>query len=119
MRNFVRALIVVAALGVTGTAQAAADEFSGYAEIKRGDFVAAEKMLIAQRRIFPADADLAINLAAVYMHQGRFSEARALYNQVMARPNDLLDMEADRNIWSHDAATAGLARINHMQVTSR
>lgn len=120
MRIIVRALIVAAALGVATTSQAAtADDFNGHDQIMRGDYTSAERVLIAQLRQFPGDADLAINLAAVYLHQGRISEARALYNRVMARPDDLLDIDADHSIWSHDAAAAGLARINAYQVTAR
>ena len=121
MRNSVRALIVAAALGVaaTTTQAAIADDFSGHRQIMSGDYAAAEKLLVDQLRQFPSDADLAINLAAVYVHQGRISEARALYNRVMAHPNDLLDIDADHSIWSHDAAIAGLARISRYQVTVR
>lgn len=119
MRTFTRALIVAAALGVTATAHATSDDTNGYTEIARGDYAAAEKLLTQEMKQFPADADLAINLAAVYVHQGRLSEARALYNDVMSRPNDLLDLAADKSMWSHDLAAAGLARIGRFQVTAR
>lgn len=119
MRNFFRALSVMAALGTFAATQAEAQNFNGYREIKGGNFAAAEQVLVNQLRDFPRDADLSINLAAVYLHQGRFSEARALYLSVLTRPDDLLDMDASHSIWSHDAATAGLARINQMQVTAR
>ena len=120
MRIFVRALIVGAALGVAATAQAAAkDDFNGYDQIMRGDYAAAERVLVTQRKLFPNDADIALNLAAVYMHQGRTSEARALYNAVLARPDDLMDMNANSSVWSHQAAKAGLDKINSTQILTR
>lgn len=122
MRTIIRAELVLAATGLAllvGSPRAAAQDFNGYDQIKHGDYTAAEREILAELRTFPGDADLLINLAAVYMHQGRTGEARALYSRVMARPNDALDMPDGATVWSHDAAQAGLARISAMQLSAR
>lgn len=119
MRIFIRALIVTGLLVAPGFAQAASDDHSGYTEIMRGDFSAAERVLIQQRKLFPGDADLALNLAAIYARTGRISQARSMYADVLAMPDQSMVLAHDRIAWSHKIATIGLQRISATEITAR
>ncbi|MGY4398896.1 Tfp pilus assembly protein PilF [Sphingomonas sp. UYAg733] len=118
MRIVFQMMIVATALVVPALAQAASDDRNGSAEIVRGDYVSAERTLVDQRRLFPDHADLTLNLAAVYQHAGRVSEARALYRDVLRRPDEEVDL-TDRTFSSHQLATIALTRLERTQLTVR
>jgi thioredoxin-like negative regulator of GroEL len=118
MRIGLQMLIAGIALAGAGTAAAASDR-TGFTAIRQGDFTAAERTLVAERRIYPSRPELMLNLAAVYRNTGRRDEARALYEAVLARPNTLMDVTAERTAWSHTLASAGLARLDARQMSAR
>lgn len=116
MRFAISALVLVAAtLPIAATAQ----QRTGYTQIASGDWATAEQTLTAERRVFPRKPELMLNLAAVYQRTNRATEARALYTEVMARPNVLMDVSAERTAWSHDLARNGLRRIGGVQMSAR
>lgn len=119
MRIFTRALLVTALLAAPAVSQAASDDHNGYTQIMQGDLSRAERMLVADHKMFPDEMDLTLNLAAVYARTGRLQQARALYADVLAKPNESMDMPQDRTAWSHDIATLGLKRLGTSDVTAR
>ncbi|MES2054866.1 MAG: tetratricopeptide repeat protein [Pseudomonadota bacterium] len=119
MRTAFYALAVAATFAVPAIAQATDADRNGSVEIFRGDYTTAERTLLDQRRLFPDHADLTLNLAAVYQHAGRVSEARALYRDVLRRPDEQVDMANERTFSSHQLATIALQRLERTQVTTR
>lgn len=119
MRTVIRALLVTALLVVPGVSQAAGDDHNGFTEIMKGDLGRAERMLVAEHKMFPEAADLSLNLAAIYAGSGRIQQARALYADVLARPNESMVMQRDRTAWSHEIATLGLQRLRTSELTAR
>lgn len=88
-------LIVAAALGVATPGYAEIGEANGAAQIQRGEYSAAEALILREQRLFPHDADLLLNLANVYRHTARADAARAIYRRVMAAPDEMLDTDRD------------------------
>ncbi|WP_353204523.1 tetratricopeptide repeat protein [Sphingomonas sp.] len=114
-------LIALAAAALcASTAAVAADEGNGAVQIMKGDYVAAERIIRDQAKIFPGDPDLLLNLASVYRHTGRMSEARALYRAVLARPDELMDLP-DTAVpqTAHTLASAALGSMDAPQLTAR
>ncbi len=111
MKRVYHALIVAAALGVAGPGLAANSEFNGAAEMARGDYSAAEKIIVKQRKMFANDADLIVNLATVYRKTNRADEARVLYLRLLKLPNEDLEM-AGRQTTSHRVARDALATMD-------
>ena len=87
--------------------------------IAAGDYRAAEQVLDADRKIFPQEPELLLNLAAVYQYTNRGTQARALYQDILAQPNVLMDLSAERTAWSHEVAQNGLRRLAGVQMSSR
>lgn len=110
--------VVGAALVATGAQASDLQGFAGAKEIARGDYGAAERLILEQQRMFPRDADLLINLAYVYARTGRQAEARRLYQQVTAQPDEMLDLSGQRTAKAHRVAAAGLRRLDQ-QVAAR
>jgi hypothetical protein len=108
-------IAVMVAAGVPATAYAA--DRTASADILRGNYVQAERVLTTERRIFPARPELMLNLAAVYRNTGRERDAQALYADVLRRPDVLMDMPDQRIVSSHALAQAGLQRA--AQLASR
>ena len=100
-----------AALIVGGADVAVAQDFSGARQIAAGDYAGAERAITTQRRLFPRDADLMLNLATVYRRTGRTDEARRLYQAVAAQPDELLDLPDGRTASAHALANEGLRRL--------
>ncbi|OYY68436.1 tetratricopeptide repeat protein [Sphingomonas sp. 28-63-12] len=115
MRNFFSALIVTGLLAMPAYAQTTVEDHSGYTEIMHGNFSAAEKTVIKQRDAFPDDADLMLNLAAIYAQTGRISKARSLYIEVLDRADQSMLLAQNRTAWSHDIARRGLQRLGPQQ----
>lgn len=111
MKKVYHALIVAAALGVAGPGLAANSEFNGSTELARGDYAAAEKIIVQQRKMFANDADLIVNLAMVYRKTNRVEEARSLYQRLLKLPSEDLDM-AGRQTTSHRVAREALAKMD-------
>jgi Flp pilus assembly protein TadD len=109
------ALVLVAtpALAQNGAIRSAHDA------ITRGDYAGVERVLFAEQRIFPGNAEVLINLAAVYAGTGRAQQAAALYRQVLTRGDVLLDLNDNRTMSSHAIATTGLRRVSSLQTAAR
>ena len=98
------------ATALVASAPAVARDRLGSAAIQAGDFRKAEQILIAEQRFNPGMPEVMINLAYVYRHTGRTSEARALYRQVLDQPDVMLDTSAPTmSVSSHAVARAALA----------
>lgn len=121
MRGTMAMLTVAAAMipGAMIAMAASAQERTGYTQIASGDYARAEQTLVAERRIFPQKPELMLNLAAVYQRTGRSADAQALYADVLAQPNMLMDVAADRTAGSHDIARAGLRKLVGVQMSAR
>jgi hypothetical protein len=88
MRTIHCALIAAA---LVASAPAIARDRLGYQAIQAGDLLKAERILVAERQFNPGMPEVMLNLAYVYRHTGRTSEARALYRQVLDQPEIMLD----------------------------
>lgn len=98
---------------------AAGSDRMGYKAIAAGDFAAAERSITAERRIFPHQPELALNLATVYGRTGRVDAARTLYRDVLASaPVDLV-LADGATYSSHALAKAGLARLGQEAIAAR
>jgi thioredoxin-like negative regulator of GroEL len=106
MRVFHCALI---AASLVATTTAIARDHLGYTAIQAGDFSTAERIITAERRIYPRMPELMLNLAVVYAHTGRAAEARALYRDVLGQPEVMLDTPS-ASVSSYAVAKAGLAQ---------
>ena len=115
MRGF--SLIVLTLAGAAMPAVSLAADRNGYAQIVAGDMAAAERRIVAERRIFPDRPELMLNLAAVYRQTGREPQARALYVAVLDRPAVGLDLLSGRVASSHDVAQRALARLSPQMAT--
>jgi hypothetical protein len=102
---------------LAASAGATAGDRNGAGAIVAGDYTKAERMLVTERRIFPTRPELMLNLAAVYRQTGRQAEARALYADVLAHEDMLMEMLNRRTVSSHAIARASLARLT--QVAAR
>ena len=123
--TMLRCVGVSAGLGLLGLAAAvtpgiaAGSDRMGYKAIAAGDFAAAERSITAERRIFPHQPELALNLATVYGRTGRVDAARTLYREVLASaPVDLV-LADGATYSSHALAKAGLARLGQETIAAR
>ena len=107
------AMLATPASAQSGAIRTAHDAFV------QGNYARAEQVLTAEQRIFPNSPEVLVNLAAVYTRTGRVAQAAALYRQVLARTDVLLDLSADRTVSSHAIATTGLARMTGLQTAAR
>ena len=99
------------ALCIASAGNAASDNHNGYVQIARGDYAAAERVLVSERRIFPNDPDLLLNLALVYSHTGRVEAARSLYQRVLTAPDADLDLPRGGIVSAHALAAAALREL--------
>lgn len=119
MRNIFRALIVGMVAAAAVPAIAGGDQKNGYAQIRAGDYAAAERIIVAERRNAADDIDLMFNLATVYVRTNRIEQARALYQAILAQPEDEMDMSGAQRMSSHDLARAGLSRLDRVALSAR
>ncbi|RHW17821.1 tetratricopeptide repeat protein [Sphingomonas gilva] len=98
----------VAALAMV-SAPAFAQEY-GYQQIADGKLLLAESELDAARVAEPGEPSVMINLAAIYARTGRTDQAKAMYREVLATDNVLLELGDHRPAWSHDLARLGLRK---------
>ncbi|RYD49730.1 MAG: tetratricopeptide repeat protein [Sphingomonadales bacterium] len=98
---------------------ASADDRDIAAAISVGAYTDAEQALNAQLRANPGLPELLLNLAAVYAKTGRDSEARAIYAQVLAQRDVMMDLPSGKIAGSHAIATTGLKLVTSVQITSR
>lgn len=110
----------IAGAALFGSTAALADEGNGAVQIMKGDYASAERIIQEQTKMFPTDPDLLLNLASVYRHTGRASEARALYRAVLARPDEMMDLPKSSEPRSaHTLAKVALGRMDATQLTAR
>jgi len=119
MRIFACALIVGAIVAPSAGARAEWDDQNGYTQIKTGDYAAAERLLQVQRIRFPVDPDISINLAVIYSRTDRAREARALYQSVLDRPDEMLLLGGEQEISAHRLAANGLRLLPPLPVITR
>lgn len=111
--------LVAAAVGLAGATSASAGERTGYASIVSGDLSGAERMLTAERRIFPDRPELMLNLAAVYQQTGRPIAAASLYRDILALPAVPMDLPSGTTRSSHTIAQDALARLAPTTLATR
>lgn len=114
--------LAAAAMALTIALPAAAQNTavrSAHDAFAQGDYVRAERVLAAERRVFPNSPEVLINLAAVYARTGRVQQAASLYRRVLAREDVLLDLNADRTASAHMIAQTGLSRVGNLQTAAR
>ena len=113
MRVVVAAMALFASSALfAAPAQAQDSDPVASAAIAQGDYAGAEKTLLQELRIHPGRPELMINLATVYAKTGRKAEARAMFRQVLAQDDVLMDLSPDRTAGSHALAVAGLRRLD-------
>lgn len=114
-------LFVLVTLGASTPALAnlsATVDRTGYTAIASGDLSAAERRIVAERKIFPQRPELMLNLASVYLRTGREADARALYAAVLERPAVAMDLPSGAVASSHDLASRALA-YRSQQIATR
>jgi tetratricopeptide (TPR) repeat protein len=119
MRNALGVTAAALAICIFTSSSVSAQESNGYENIALGNYGAAEREISAQRRLFPHDADLLINLGTIYLHTGRTAEARAVFQDVLTRPNEELDVLKAGSRWSHVIARDTLARLDPVVMSLR
>ena len=100
--------VLVLGLAASLAGPALARDRTGYQAISAGDYDAAEKTLVAERRIFPGRPELMINLATVYARTGRVSEAASLYRAALTTDPIEMAMPDGGVASSRDVAQRGL-----------
>ena len=119
MRKLLHVAFFCVFASASGSALAAPDEHNGYTEIVAGRYNAAEQVIVKEQRMFRHDADLVLNLAFVYAQTGRAAEARDLYQQVLDRPNETMNVPLNGSAGSHDIARLALRQFSSLQISAR
>lgn len=120
MRTVIASIVLVAPLALTPAAQAnGAEGPYAHVTIQRGDYAAAERKLLAEARVFPNKPEVLLNLAAIYAKTGRPSEARALYNRVLALQPVAMDVADGQVAPSHLIAGRGMRQLDAAQIAAR
>ncbi|WP_322965762.1 tetratricopeptide repeat protein [Sphingomonas fuzhouensis] len=104
-------LVAAAGMAAPAMAQDAWPQRTGYQDIAAGNFAAAERTLLQERRADPRSPELMLNLAAVYAKTGRAAEARALYGAVLEEKAIAMDMPSGAILSSHTVARSGLRHL--------
>lgn len=111
--------VIIAALGVAMASPGFAKDRTGYQAISAGDYETAERLLIAERRIFPSRPEFMINLATVYARTGRAVAAAKLYRSTLAVDAVEMAMPDGSVSMSHDVARRGLDRLEETPISGR
>ncbi len=111
--------VMVALLVIGAAMPAVARDRTGFKAIASGDMAGAERVLLAERRIYPDRPELMLNLAAVYARTGRATDARDLYRAVLDQPTVVLDTPSGATASSHTLATSALTRLDGVRVATR
>ena len=114
-----RVMILAIAMASCSMPAFAARDDNAYGAIVQRDYVAAERALVADRKIFPKAPELMLNLAVVYQQTGRTADARTLYYSVLAVPDVSMELSADRTASSHAIARTGLRKLDGVQLSAR
>ena len=120
MRRILTAIVVAAPLALTPAAQAqTTGQPNAHLAIAAGDYAAAERQLLAEQRVFPARAEVMLNLAAVYAKTGRVADARAMYHRVLALKPVAMDVADGQIAASHAVAQRGMRQLDAAQMAGR
>ncbi|RZM12153.1 MAG: tetratricopeptide repeat protein [Sphingomonas sp.] len=114
-----RGMMILGVIAGLAAAPAMAGERTGFASIRAGDLPSAERMLVAERRIYPNRPELMLNLAAVYQQTGRSMAAASLYRDVLARPAVTMDMPNGAVRSSHQVADQALVNLAPTAIATR
>ena len=103
---------LAAGIGIAmATTPALAGENNGFRQIMTGDLQSAERVIAHERAIWPHDADLLINLAAVYRQTARTLQARQLYEGILSRPDEELTLSSGMVVSAHAIAKQQLQAL--------
>src|SRR3954451_7943483 len=80
--------IVSASISIHYAAAQAADELSGAAELKKGDYENAIKLLSARLAAKPADAEAETGLLRAYLETGRYPETESAARKFLIKNPD-------------------------------
>lgn len=83
-------------------------DHNGAAELARGDYARAERILAASLKVTPNDADLLLNQALLFQRTGRADAARAAFRQVLAQGDEAVTLSNGGAQSAHALARAGL-----------
>jgi thioredoxin-like negative regulator of GroEL len=119
MRNALWCSLVATPLLVAAPAHAQSFETAASASIKSGTYSEAERILTRELHQHPDRPEFLLNLAAVYVYTGRATQARTLYQRVLAQKEVAMDLVSDASAGSHEIARAGLRRIGIAPETAR
>jgi thioredoxin-like negative regulator of GroEL len=121
MRARIPVVLCAVAAAVTGPAAWAQSEPVAQARtaLLAGNYAAAERLLSAEQRIYPRRSEVLLNLAALYATTGRSGDAVQLYRTVLAQPDAVMDVGADRTASAHLIARRGLERLTGVQTAAR
>lgn len=112
MRGVVSVLLVAAAgMAAPAMAQDSWPQRTGFQDIVAGNYGAAERTLLQERRASPDSPELMLNLAAVYAKTGRNADARSLYDAVLQEKPIAMDMPSGAILSSHTVARSGLRHL--------
>ena len=79
----------------------------------------AERKLLAEARVFPNKPEVLLTLAAIYAKPGGPSDARALYNRVLALQPVAMDVVDGQVAPSHLIAGRGLRQLDAARIAAR
>ncbi len=114
-----RIFTVAFALAATPVAAQGGAIRTAHEALARGDYARAERVLVAERRIFPGKSEVTLNLAAVYARTDRAPLAVSLYERVLADDDVLMDIDAGGTVSAHRLAKAALRRLQGTQTALR
>ena len=109
---------IALACSVPLAAQYAGDH-NGAAQIARGDYASAERVLVRSLKVDANDPELLLNLATVYARTDRADRAREIYQQVLASPDERLAIGEGETLRAHMLAQSGLNRLSGVSIASR
>jgi Flp pilus assembly protein TadD len=118
VRFAIASIVLAAPLALIPAAHAQSGPYE-HAAIQRGDFATAEQKLLAEARVFPNKPEVLLNLAAIYAKTGRPTEARMMYNRVLALQPVAMDVVDGQVAPSHLIANRGLHQLQAAQMAAR
>ncbi|WP_422055619.1 tetratricopeptide repeat protein [Sphingomonas sp.] len=120
MHKVLASIVLAAPLAAVPAVQAqSAEQPNAHLAIAAGDYDQAERVLLAEQRIFPARPEILLNLAAVHARTGRAAEARALYHRVLALKPVAMDVVDGQTIASHAVAQRGIRLLDAGRMAGR
>lgn len=121
MQTRIPVVLCAVAATITGPAAWAQSEpvAKAHAALLQGNYVSAERLLVAEQRVYPDRSEVLLNLAALYASTNRRGDAVALYRTVLAKPDVVMDLSGERTASAHAIARLGLDRLNSVQTAAR